>query len=136
MLACWLTCGYFNIFQTIVKRKIPDRKASKLTSRINSRAKNGLFFGSSEFVDLSRVYVRFSWWKETNYQRDLIFVLVNKIVVSPAFSLRCCKIIIYSLSPTSKVRFVLLVNWFLCQSIIYLRFHSSLNLIRTFCDSR
>jgi len=25
-------------------------------------AKNVLFLGSPEFVDLSRVYVRFSWW--------------------------------------------------------------------------
>jgi hypothetical protein len=61
MLAFWLTCGYFNIFQTKVERKSPTsgrkasehtpgtssegelRKARKLTSGINSRAKNELF---------------------------------------------------------------------------------------------
>jgi len=25
MLACWLTCGYFNIFQTIVNKKMTPK---------------------------------------------------------------------------------------------------------------
>ena len=36
---------------------------AKIQTIVNKKMiKNELFFGSTELVDLSRVYVRFSWW--------------------------------------------------------------------------